>query len=405
MCIISRYFTLFAMKRATLFPLDAFENIETPFYYYDTDLLRRTLAALLSAMPPHSEAHYAVKANDNPRLMKIIAASGMGADCVSGGEIAAAIAAGFAPQEIVFSGVGKSDKEILLALEHGIGCFNVESLPELEVIDTLAARCGKIAPVALRLNPHIDAHTHKYITTGLSENKFGIDITVADDAIARALAMAHVRLRGVHFHIGSQILTLDPFRLLCRRIGEWLQRWQEQGIFMEYINVGGGLGIDYDAPDEHPMPDFAAYFGLFARELALSEGQTLRFEPGRSVVAQCGSLVTRVLYVKQGLDKKFAIVDAGMNDLLRPALYQAHHAIENLTATHDTSDTYDVVGPVCESADVFATGIVLPVVERGSLLAIRSAGAYGETMASRYNSRELPRTYFSDDLLAARPNL
>lgn len=393
------------MKRATLFPLDAFENIETPFYYYDTDLLRRTLAALLSAMPPHSEAHYAVKANDNPRLMKIIAASGMGADCVSGGEIAAAIAAGFAPQEIVFSGVGKSDKEILLALEHGIGCFNVESLPELEVIDTLAARCGKIAPVALRLNPHIDAHTHKYITTGLSENKFGIDITVADDAIARALAMAHVRLRGVHFHIGSQILTLDPFRLLCRRIGEWLQRWQEQGIFMEYINVGGGLGIDYDAPDEHPMPDFAAYFDVFANELALEEGQTLHFEPGRSVVAQCGSLVTRVLYVKQGLDKKFAIVNAGMNDLLRPALYQAHHAIENLTATHDTSDTYDVVGPVCESADVFATGIVLPVVERGSLLAIRSAGAYGETMASRYNSRELPRAYFSDDLLAARPNL
>lgn len=405
MCIISRYFTLFAMKRATLFPLDAFENIETPFYYYDTDLLRRTLAALLSAMPPHSKAHYAVKANDNPRLMKIIAASGMGADCVSGGEIAAAIAAGFAPQEIVFSGVGKSDKEILLALEHGIGCFNVESLPELEVIDTLAARCGKIAPVALRLNPHIDAHTHKYITTGLSENKFGIDITVADDAIARALAMAHVRLRGVHFHIGSQILTLDPFRLLCRRIGEWLQRWQEQGIFMEYINVGGGLGIDYDAPDEHPMPDFAAYFDVFANELALEEGQTLHFEPGRSVVAQCGSLITRVLYVKQGLNKKFAIVDAGMNDLLRPALYQARHAIENLTEPCAPTDTYDVVGPICESADVFATGIELPVVERGSLLAIRSAGAYGETMASRYNSRELPRAYFSDDLLAARPNL
>lgn len=388
------------MKKTTRFPLGAFEKIETPFYYYDTDLLRRTLAALLSAMPPHSKAHYAVKANDNPRLMKIIAASGMGADCVSGGEIAAAIAAGFAPQEIVFSGVGKSDKEILLALEHGIGCFNVESLPELDVIDQLAASCGVTAPVALRLNPHIDAHTHKYITTGLSENKFGIDITVADKAIEHALALPNVRLRGTHFHIGSQILTLEPFRLLCRRIGEWQRQWRARGFFMEYINVGGGLGIDYESPDEHPIPDFAAYFDVFANELAFEEGQTLHFEPGRSVVAQCGSLITRVLYVKQGLNKKFAIVDAGMSDLLRPALYQARHVIENLTESCAPTDTYDVVGPICESADVFATDILLPAVMRGSMLAIRSAGAYGETMASRYNSRELPRTYFSDELLS-----
>lgn len=389
------------MKKTTRFPLGAFEKIETPFYYYDTDLLRYTLAALTAALPPQTKAHYAVKANINPRMMKIIAASGMGADCVSGGEIAAAIEAGFLPQDIVFSGVGKSDKEILAALRCGIGCFNVESVEELDVIDQLAATCGVTAPVALRLNPHIDAHTHKYITTGLSENKFGIDITVADKAIERALALPNVRLRGAHFHIGSQILTLEPFRLLCRRIGEWLRQWRARGIFMEYINVGGGLGIDYDAPDEHPVPDFAAYFDVFANELALDEGQTLHFEPGRSVVAQCGSLITRVLYVKQGLNKKFAIVDAGMNDLLRPALYQAFHAIENLTEPYAQTDTYDVVGPVCESADVFAIDKELPAVVRGSMLAIRSAGAYGETMASRYNSRELPCAYFSDDLLPA----
>ena len=246
------------MKKTTRFPLGAFEKIETPFYYYDTDLLRYTLAALTAALPPQAKAHYAVKANINPRMMKIIAASGMGADCVSGGEIAAAIEAGFLPQDIVFSGVGKSDKEMRAALRCGIGCFKVESVEELDVIDQLAATCGVTAPVALRLNPHIDAHTHKYITTGLSENKFGIDITVADKAIERALALPNVRLRGAHFHIGSQILTLEPFRLLCRRIGEWLRQWRARGIFMEYINVGGGLGIDYDAPDEHPVPEFAA---------------------------------------------------------------------------------------------------------------------------------------------------
>lgn len=396
---ITGIFLSHVMERPTIFPCGAFEQIETPFYYYDTDLLRCTLTALVAALPPHAQAHYAVKANTNPRLMRIIAASGMGADCVSGGEITAALEAGFRPQDIVFSGVGKSDKEILAALECGIGCLNVESVEELEVIDQLADRCGKVAPVALRLNPHIDAHTHKYITTGLSENKFGIDITVADDAIERALALSHVHLRGVHFHIGSQILTLEPFRLLCHRIGEWLQQWRARGIVMEYINVGGGLGIDYEAPDEHPIPDFSSYFDVFARELTLSEGQTLHFEPGRSVVAQCGSLITRVLYVKQGLDKRFAIVDAGMNDLLRPALYQARHAIENLTEPHAPVETYDVVGPVCESADVFATDALLPTVGRGHLLAIRSAGAYGETMASRYNSRDLPRAYFSDDLL------
>lgn len=386
------------MKRFTTFPIGAFEKIETPFYYYDTDLLRSTLDALLAAQPPHSKVHYAVKANPNPRVLSLIAASGLGADCVSGGEIAAAIAAGFAPCDIVFSGVGKTDKEILMALDRGIGCLNVESMPELDVINELAADRGVTAPVALRLNPHIDAHTHKYITTGLSENKFGIDITVADDAIERALALPNVRLLGVHFHIGSQILTLEPFRLLCHRIGEWLKRWRARGVFMEYINVGGGLGIDYDEPDAYPIPDFAAYFSLFAHELPLEEGQTLHFELGRSVVAQCGSLITRVLYVKQGLDKKFAIVDAGMNDLLRPALYQAHHAIENLTSPHAPKLKYDVVGPVCESADVFATGIVLSQVTRGTLLAIRSAGAYGEAMSSCYNSRRLPLPYFSDNM-------
>lgn len=377
------------------FPLSAFSRIETPFYYYDSALLQRTLDEIKSLLPSDYVVHYAVKANANQGILQRIATAGFGADCVSGGEIKAALRAGFKGDMIVFSGVGKSDKEIRLGLENGIYCFNVESVAELEVIDSLAAEMGVIAPVALRINPHIDAHTHHYITTGLSENKFGIDITRLDDVVDLLLSMKHVFFRGLHFHIGSQVLTLEPYRLLCQTVNVLQERLAARGVAVEYINVGGGLGVDYEEPDVHPVADFKGYFTTFMDHLELRQGQRLHFELGRAIVCQCGSLVTRVLYVKQGLDRQFVIVDAGMTDLIRPALYQAYHKIENISSSGSPL-FYDVVGPICESSDCFGTNVALPVTRRGDLLVLRSAGAYGEIMASQYNCRELPEAYFSD---------
>ncbi|MBR5844292.1 MAG: diaminopimelate decarboxylase [Bacteroidaceae bacterium] len=371
------------------FPIEAFGGVSTPFYYYDMPLLRSTLATVCACRPPGSVVHYALKANSNAQLLKLISQSGLGADCVSGGEIEAAVACGFAPDKIVYSGVGKTDAEIRLALSLAIACINVESVAELEVIDAIASECGVVAPVAIRVNPHIDAHTHHYITTGLSENKFGIDISQLHAVVDRVLNMKHVRLRGLHFHIGSQITTLQPYEALCEVVNRLQDEMELRGVKMDYINVGGGLGVDYEYPDEHPIPDFASYFGTFARLLQLREGQALHFEPGRSIVCQCGTLISRVLYIKEGLHKRFAIVDAGMTDLMRPALYQASHKIENLTS-QGALCKYDVVGPICESSDSFGHDVALNEAQRGDFIAIRSAGAYGESMASRYNSRQLP---------------
>ena len=374
-------------------PLDEFLQAQTPFYYYDLGLLGRTLDACLAAAG-ESKVHYAVKANANPRILAEIAARGLGADCVSGGEIEAAYNAGFPAESIVFAGVGKSDEEIALALDAGIGCFNVESLPELEVIDEIAGKRGKTARIALRVNPNIDAHTHHFITTGLAENKFGIPLQQLEDVIARARELKHVRLTGLHFHIGSQILDPAPFATLCARINDLQRRLAYQAF--ETINVGGGLGIDYDDPDGHPVPDFERYFAVFRENLNLRSGQELHFELGRSIVGQCGSLISRVLYVKEAVKKKFIIADAGMSELMRPALYGARHLCENLTAPADAPrEKYDVVGPVCESSDVFATDDVLPRTRRGDILAFRSAGAYGETMASNYNLRKLRQPIFT----------
>ena len=371
------------------FPLERLNEQETPFYYYDMSLLRRTLAAVKQHAPQGSEVHYALKANSNPLLLQVIAEQGLGADCVSGGEIARAIEAGIAPAKIVYSGVGKTDREIRQALQAGIACFNVESVAELDVIDMIAADCGVIAPIALRVNPHVDAHTHHYITTGMSENKFGIDLSMLDDAVTHALSLSHVRMRGLHFHIGSQIVAMQPFEVLCEVVNKLSSDLEQRGVAIDYINVGGGLGVDYSNPDVQSIPDFATYFSLFARNIKLPQGATLHFELGRSIVCQCGSLITRVLYVKQGLNKQFVIVDAGMTDLIRQALYQSEHRIENITS-HEAPATYDVVGPICESSDSFGSDIVLPATRRGDLLAIRSAGAYGEAMAMQYNGRSLP---------------
>lgn len=381
------------------FPTDSLNKLQTPFYYYDCDLLRRTLDAINAEARRHEGfvVHYAVKANANPTLLRIIRLAGLGADCVSGGEIEAALRAGFPPSGIVFAGVGKSDWEINLGLDSDILCFNVESKPELEVINQLAAAKGKTARVALRINPDVGAHTHANITTGLAENKFGIAMRDMESVIRMAQDMKNVRFVGLHFHIGSQILDMGDFQALCNRVNDLQTQLERANIRVESINVGGGLGVDYQHPNRVPLPDFHAYFSTFARQLRLRPGQTLHFELGRAVVAQCGSLITRTLYIKEGAAKKFCIVDAGMTDLIRPALYQAYHKIENITSD-DAAETYDVVGPICESSDVFGKQRDLNATRRGDLLAIRSAGAYGEIMASGYNCRRLPHAVCSDEL-------
>lgn len=375
------------------FPIDILKGADTPLYYYDLDLLRQTLAALNEAAATHPgyTVHYAMKANANPAVLEDIRKAGLGIDAVSGGEISRALECGFAPATIVYAGVGKSDREIKLALEAGIACFNVESRQELEIIASLASGAGVKAKVALRVNPNIDAHTHAYITTGLSENKFGISREQLDSVVEFCRSLSSVELIGLHFHIGSQITEPEPFEMLADTINELQDCYNARGIEFKSINVGGGLGIDYNHPDTNPIPDFAGYFNAFSSRLKLRDGQELHFELGRSIVAQCGSLITRVLYVKEGLAKKFVIVDAGMTDLIRPALYQAHHVIENITAASGQPvEKYDVVGPICESSDCFGTDEELPATHRGDLIAMRSAGAYGEIMASQYNCRALP---------------
>lgn len=382
-----------------VFPLGKFKETDTPFYYYDTDLLRATLRTINTEAGKHEGfcVHYAVKANANPKLLNIICQAGLGADCVSGGEIQAALNAGFPNDKIVFAGVGKSDWEINLALDKNIFCFNVESVPELDVINELACKKGKVARVAFRINPNVGAHTHANITTGLAENKFGIAMEDMESVIGKAVSMENVKFIGLHFHIGSQILDMGDFAALCNRINELQKQLEAHHVEIENINVGGGLGIDYTHPNKVPMPDFKAYFDTYARHLKLRKGQTLHFELGRSVVGQCGSLISKVLYVKKGTAKQFAIIDAGMTDLIRPALYQAYHKIENISSDC-IMQTYDVVGPICESSDVFAKAIDLNECHRGDFVAIRSAGAYGEIMASGYNCRILPKGYIAEDM-------
>ena len=381
------------------FPIERFKDIDTPFYYYDTRVLRETLDTIHEETRhnPEYEVHYAIKANANPKVLRIISAAGFGADCVSGGEVRAAIEAGFPANKVVFAGVGKSDREINLALDYGIHCFNVESEAELLIINELAEKKGKVARIALRINPNVGAHTHSNITTGLAENKFGINLEQIEGVIEQAIALPYIDFEGVHFHIGSQILDMIDFVALCNRVNELTELFERRKYPIRSINVGGGLGIDYGHPNHKYIPDFHSYFEVFRKHLRLQPGQTLHFELGRSIVAQCGSLISRVLYIKEGTCKRFAIIDGSMTELIRPALYQAYHRIENISSD-EPEMTYDVVGPVCESSDVFGKVVDLNATHRGDFIAIRSAGAYGEVMASQYNCHELPKGYLSDEL-------
>ena len=385
------------MQKGT-FPIEQFKRIETPFYFYDVDLLKETLDVIKAEAGKYDyHIHYAVKANANPRILSIIAENGIGADCVSGGEIQASLNAGIPANKIVFAGVGKADWEINLGLDNDIFCFNVESAAELEIINELAAAKGKTALIALRINPEVDGHTHAKITTGMKENKFGVNLGMLDGVLDLLQNMKNVKLIGIHFHIGSQITDMSSFQELAIRANEIQERMEARNISIKNVNFGGGLGIDYYHPNHLPIPAFDNYFAVINKLLKLRPGQQVHFEPGRSVVGQCGSLISRVLYVKKGETKQFAILDAGFTELIRPAMYDAYHRMENITSDEDT-ETYDVVGPICESSDVFGKDVELNKAYRGDLIALRSAGAYGEIMASQYNCRKLPQSYFSDTL-------
>ncbi len=378
--------------------LSIFNKEETPFYYYDIELLERTLDAAKSAADKRNfHIHYALKANFNDRILAVIQSKGFGADCVSGNEVQKAIDVGFPASQITFAGVGKSDKEISTALRHNIFAFNVESIQELEVINELAIKEGVKANVSLRINPNVDANTHHYITTGLDENKFGVPNTELEKAASVLEDCTHINLVGLHFHVGSQILDLEVFKNLCIKVNQWKGWFEDRGITIKVINVGGGLGVDYNQPDNHPIPDFESYFDVFDKFLDRTAGQEVHFELGRALVAQCGSLISRVLYTKSGAKKNFLILDAGMTELMRPALYQAYHKIERIGADENVPKLhYDVVGPICESSDSFGKDIELPISNRGDMIAIRTAGAYGEVMASRYNLREEIRYFYSE---------
>ena len=371
-------------------------RIRTPFYYYDMELLENTLKLFRELLDEYGyTGHFALKSNDRKRILETVRKYGLGADCVSGDEVSLALNCGFPSDSIVFAGVGKSDREIVTALKSGIFCFNCESIPELEVIDSLASKLRVTANVALRINPEVDAHTLSNISTGRKEDKFGISLASIDKAIDKVKYAKNLKLIGLHFHIGSQIEDMEVFATLCRRINEIQVRLSGRGITVSDINVGGGLGVDYRNPDSNPIPPFREYFETIRRNLILQPGQKVHLEPGRSIVAQCGSLISRVLYVKEGENRNFLVLDAGMNDLIRPALYGSYHKIENLTSK-GKNERYDVVGPVCESSDCWGKGRILPHSSRGDLMAIRSAGAYGQVMAMRYNARPLAKEYYSD---------
>ena len=380
--------------------IESLKGIETPFFYYDLDILDRTLDSVNKSIEDVPfKLHYAIRANTNPRILDRIKQANFGIDCVSGNEVKHALQNGFKAEHIAFAGVGKTDAEIKFGLEEGIFTFNVESLPELEVIDAIAGEMNEIAPVAIRFNPNVNAKTHHYITTGLEENKFGINYWELDSLFDALERLKNIKLLGLHFHIGSQITDLSVFQNLCNRVNELQKLFKEKSICIEHVNVGGGLGVNYHEPDSEAIPDFESFFQIFKQFLELHPGQQLHFELGRSIVAQCSSLISRVLYIKKGIKTNFAIIDAGMTELIRPALYQSYHKIENLTKLNfESNQKYDVVGPICESSDCFGKELQLPETERGDLIAIRSAGAYGEVMASSYNLRDIAKAFYHDEI-------
>lgn len=372
---------------------------QTPYYAYDLDLLNRTIDACLNEANKYEfHIHYALKANANEKILELISSKGLGADCVSGNEVLKAVESNFPANKIVFAGVGKSDNEINDALDANIFCFNVESFQELEVLNDLAQKKSKLARIAIRINPNVNAHTHHYITTGLEENKFGFNHWELESFTKAINNYKNLELIGLHFHIGSQITDMKVFKSLCVKVMEYNQWFKHMGFDIKVLNLGGGLGIDYTNPDDNEIPNFTEYFSIFNKFINRFDGQEIHFEIGRALVAQCGTLISKVLYIKEGMNTNFAILDAGMTELLRPALYQAYHKIENLSNTNTSEKKkYDVVGPICESSDSFGKAVELPITKRGDYIAIRSAGAYGEVMSSGYNLRKQNASVFTNE--------
>ena len=372
---------------------------ETPFYFYDMDLLRQTLDSVVWAAAKYNfKIHYAIKANYDPRILQVIKEYGLGIDCASGNEVRCAIEAGFDPKSIVYAGVGKRDKEIRYAIEQGIFAINCESLQELEVIDGIAAEMGKVVDCGLRVNPDIDPKTNHCIDTGQADSKFGISYEKVLEQAEWIQSLKHVNIKGMHLHIGSQIRELHVFQYLCDKVNVITDNLVRKGFKLDFVDVGGGLGINYDMPENEPVPNFASVFAIINGNLKVGNRE-IHFEFGRSIVGECGELITSVLYRKDtATGRRLVIVDASMTELIRPMLYGSYHDIENLTSTSEKKEKYAIVGTACESTDVFNESVTLPKTVRGDILTIKSAGAYGMSMASRYNQHDLPGAVYSDDL-------
>ena len=379
--------------------LRSFKNIQTPFYYYDLDLLRNTLKTLSKELDTKSfKVHYAIKANANNIILEIIKNHGLGIDAVSGNEIKKSLEIGYSNKDIVFAGVGKTDVDINYAINNEIACFNCESLEELEVINTLSLKLNKTSNVSLRLNPNIVSDTHKKITTGTEKNKFGIDINDLHNVLIKMNDLSNLKLSGIHFHLGSQIGNINVFKKLSQIANKTNKRIYEYGILLNHINVGGGLSIDYLNPQKNPLSNFKDYFNIYKENIKLMKNQKLYFELGRSLVGQSGFLISKVLFTKKSYNRNYIILDAGMSELMRPSLYNSYHKILNITSREMINKKYDVVGPLCESSDVFIKNLKLPTSKRGDLFCIYSSGAYGETMSSNYNLRNNIKSYFSDSI-------
>ena len=374
-----------------------FINLSTPFYYYDLDILEKNLLNLKNTLKPFNKVHFSVKSNTNPRILSVIKNFNLGIDAVSANEIKHCINLGFTPRDIVFAGVGKSDEEIEYGIINNISYFNVESLQELEVIDSISKKFSKKTTVSIRINPNIKSETHKKIQTGSSDDKFGIDLNDISH-IPKLRKLENINIRGLHFHIGSQIINLKPFHDLCKISNEILNYLRENDIKIKNINVGGGLGIDYEYPENNLLSNFKEFINLFNNEIRLDKNQSIHFELGRSIVGQCGFLISKILYSKKSYDKNFLILDSGMNNLIRPALYNSKHKISNLTSKNSDHLNYDVAGPICESSDTFAKDYRLVKSIRGDLIAIHSCGAYAESMSSNYNLRDNINSYYSDTI-------
>lgn len=374
-------------------------EFETPFYLYDIALLRQTLESVVSESKKYDyKVHYAIKANYDDRLLAVIREYGLGIDCASGNELRKAVEAGFDPRGIVYAGVGKRDKELRYAIEQGIMAINCESIQELELVDTLSAEAGRVTDVALRINPDIDPKTNHCIDTGQADSKFGISY---EEVLAHAewiKSLEHIRIVGIHLHIGSQIRELHVFENMCNKVNVIVANLEQLGFSFSFVDVGGGLGINYDVPENEPIPNFASLFSIVHTHLQVGDRE-VHFEFGRSIVGECGELITSVLFNKTtATGRKLVIVDASMTELIRPALYGSYHNIENVTSEAETREKYTIVGTACESTDVFDENVTLRTTRRGDLLSIKSAGAYGMSMASRYNLHDLPGAVYSDEL-------